>query len=208
MFIPNLIWGLITGLFHISLSILAFPFQLIFGLVRILLTPFVAVYFFLSPAHVDTSSATTSSNTDVIFKNEPDTTEIRYYSSDDLDSGLDQLMVMRGFAKPLSFTNIDHDKSNPISISDRGEDIKLTKLDLKKNKTYAFVGEVEEDYRCRFLKMGILNSKGELLAESESLTDPIVTFKAKRSQGYTLATNVTSHIDGASCLSDVTEYIK
>lgn len=217
MFIPNLIFGLVSGIFKILFSVLAIPFHLVFGLVRILLTPFVAIYMFLSPGQMVTDVAVASTppvqqyvakQDSKIKKKKAEIKLVEYYAPEDFEKNYDKIMAMKGFRKPLDFTVYDDYESNPLTIDDDGDEIVLTKLDLEKGKTYTFNGQLEEDYRCGYLRMAILDNKGNGLVESESLNDPLVMFKPRKSDTYTLVTNVTSHYDDASCYAEIDEYIK
>ena len=215
MFIPNLIFSLISGVFNIALYIVKIPFNLVGGLFHILMSPFVAIFLFLNPGQMDSAAATTvPSSPKLVAQSVSRVEELEFYSPDDLDTNFDRLMMMKGFQKPRYFTiNDDHPydyygKRNPISIDDNGEEIVLTKVNLEKRKTYSFKGEVEQGLKCGLLQIGIMDDNGNVIAHSEVGSQPSFNFKPGKSKSYVLANSVNYHGKYDSCESEITEYIK
>ena len=53
MFIPNLIMSLISGIWHILISVISFPISFVLGILKFLFTPITALFLFLSPGNVN-----------------------------------------------------------------------------------------------------------------------------------------------------------
>lgn len=214
MFIPNLIFSLIGGVFNIALYVIKIPFNLVGGLFHILMSPFVAIFLFFNPGQMDNAVATTvHSSPNVVAQSVSKVEKPEYYLPNELDTGYDQLMNMRGFQKPIYFTINDpnlsnYQKSNPKSIDDDGEEYVFSKIDLEKRKTYTFKGEVEQGIKCGLLQMAIMDGNGKILANSEVRSQPSFEFRPEKSRSYTLATSVNYHYNDHSCWSEITEYVK
>ncbi|MGL4758947.1 MAG: excalibur calcium-binding domain-containing protein [Patescibacteria group bacterium] len=66
MFIPNLIFGLVFNVFNVLLTVIGFPFHLVFGFVKILLSPVLAIFLLFHPGQIDNSMESTLPNTNIV----------------------------------------------------------------------------------------------------------------------------------------------
>ncbi|MEM8723116.1 MAG: hypothetical protein AAGE84_28165 [Cyanobacteria bacterium P01_G01_bin.39] len=132
------------------------------------------------------------------------------------DDSIDEIMALKGFDKPDIFpvhnleSNYYHGNKNPLIVDDnKGERI-LTPVDLKKNNSYVFYGNVDKNNKldCGLFYLRIIDDNGNIIAVNKmDLDKPFVQFRPKESGKYYLNSIILSHFRKKSCKYELTEYI-
>ena len=122
MFIPNLIFGLVSNIFNLLLTVISFPFQIIFGSAKFLLSIPLAIILWFHPSQIDNSLESTMVNTSMVASRNVNS----YHNSNHYSSGSNSNdRYISGSCKYLRSQGLSHftrGDANYTSKRDRDND--------------------------------------------------------------------------------------